>query len=54
MDINANLDAENKPVTKTFVVGAGKRAAESTVRKQKTTNSKKSKSKKPVSKKKKK
>jgi hypothetical protein len=54
IDINANLDAENKPVAKTFVVGAGKRAAESTVRKQKTTNSKKSKSKKPASKKKKK
>jgi len=54
MDINANLDAENKPVAKTFVVGAGKRAAEAAARKQKAANSKKSISKKPVSKKKKK
>ena len=54
MDINANLDGENKPVAKTFVVGAGKRVAEAAARKQKAANSKKSTSKKPVSKKKKK
>jgi hypothetical protein len=52
MDINANLDAENKPVAKTFVVGAGKRAAVAAARKQKAANSKKSTSKKPASKKK--
>ena len=33
-DINANLDNENKPVGKTFVAGAGKKAAAAAARKQ--------------------
>ena len=40
MDINANLDGESKPVGKTFVVGAGKKAAQSAARKQKAVNNK--------------
>ena len=57
MDINANLDAENRPVGKTYVAGAGKKAAVAAARKQKAANkksvSKKTASKKTASKKKK-
>ena len=52
MDINANLDSENRPAGKTYVAGAGKKAAVAAARKQKAAN-KKSVSKKTASKKKK-
>jgi vacuolar-type H+-ATPase subunit H len=45
-DINANLDGESKPTGKVFVAGAGKKAAQAAVRKQKAANSKKPASKK--------
>ena len=38
---NANLDAQNNPVGKTYVAGAGKKAAAATARKQKAANNKK-------------
>jgi len=38
MDINANLNAESKPVGKVFVAGAGKKAAVAAKRKQKSAN----------------
>jgi hypothetical protein len=53
MDINANLDNENRPVGKTYVAGAGKRAAVAAARKQKAANKKKPATKKSPSKKKK-
>ncbi|MDA2998095.1 MAG: hypothetical protein O2872_04250 [Actinomycetota bacterium] len=40
MDINANLDGKNRPTGKTYVPGAGKKAAAAAARKQKTANSK--------------
>ena len=40
MDINANLDGQNRPTGKTYVPGAGKKAAAAAARKQKTANSK--------------
>ena len=40
MDINANLDGQNRPAGKTYVPGAGKKAAIAAARKQKTANSK--------------
>ncbi len=43
MDINANLNAESKPVGKVFVAGAGKKAAVAAKRKQKSANNKKKK-----------
>jgi vacuolar-type H+-ATPase subunit E/Vma4 len=43
MDINANLDSLNKPVNKTYVVGAGKKAAIAAAKKQKAINNKTSK-----------
>jgi len=43
MDINANLNAESKPVGKVFVAGAGKKAALAAKRKQKSVNNKKKK-----------
>jgi hypothetical protein len=46
MDINANLDGQNKPVGKTYVAGAGKKAAIASARKQKAANSKNTKKKK--------
>jgi len=52
MDINANLDSENRPAGKTYVAGAGKKAAVAAARKQKAANNK-SVSKKTASKKKK-
>ena len=45
-DINANLDGESKPAGKTFVAGAGKKAAQAAARKQKAANNKKTASKK--------
>ena len=39
-DINANLDADSKPVGKVFVPGAGKKAEQATARKQKAANNK--------------
>jgi hypothetical protein len=53
MDINANLDGENRPTGKAYVAGAGKKAAAATARKQKAANNKKSASKKSSNKKKK-
>ena len=53
MDINANLDEENRPTGKTYVAGAGKKEAAATARKQKIANKKKPASKKSASKKKK-
>jgi len=53
MDINANLDGENRPTGKTYVAGAGKKAALAAARKQKAANKKKPASKKSASKKKK-
>lgn len=53
-DLNANLDSENRPVSKTFVAGAGKRSAEAAARKQKAANNKKTATKGPAGKKKKK
>ena len=40
MDINANLDGQNRPTGKAYVPGAGKKAAAAAARKQKTANSK--------------
>jgi len=40
MDINANLDSLNKPVNKTFVAGAGKKAAVAAAKRQKAINTK--------------
>ena len=40
MDINANLDGQNRPTGKTYIPGAGKKAAAAAARKQKTANSK--------------
>ena len=40
MDINANLDGQNRPAGTTYVPGAGKKAAIAAARKQKTANSK--------------
>ena len=45
MDINANLDGLNKPVGKTYVAGAGKKAALAAAKKQKAINAKNSKKK---------
>ena len=39
-DINANLDADSKPVGKVFVPGAGKKAEQAAARKQKAANNK--------------
>jgi len=40
MDINANLDSENSPAGKTYVAGAGKKAAVAAARKQRAANKK--------------
>ncbi len=39
-DIYANLDSENRPTNKTFVAGAGKKAADAAARKQKAIKTK--------------
>jgi vacuolar-type H+-ATPase subunit H len=53
MDINANLDSDNRPAGKAYVAGAGKKAAAAAARKQKAANKKKPAVKKSPTKKKK-